>query len=174
MAIPVDEREHRVLTSYTSYTRLCNVYDCLVRLQGRVLKALNVPSGPTSSNPANSAPNPSTRKLLNINTPGHKSGHLESEQHMWLDCENNGQALEWVTAKNMWHRATSRNWPVILRGLIRGAALRILISMTIWAIWKSRNKNSITGQDVASSETREALQDLLSDPIRGSWKAVGD
>ena len=31
--------------------------------------------------------------------------------------------------------------------------------MTIWAIWKSRNKNSINNQDVASNETREVQKD---------------
>src|SRR5258708_6099165 len=53
-------------------------------------------------------------------------------------------------------KTMTRAWPNTLLGLIRGAAaisfendhskdserLRILISMTIWAIWKSRNKNS--------------------------------
>ena len=71
-------------------------------------------------------------------------------------------------------------------GLIRGVAalsfeddygkdserLRILISMTIWAIWKSRNKNSINNQDVSSNETREVLKDLLQDLIRKSWNAT--
>ena len=49
MIIPVDEREYRLLTSYKSHTRLSNVCDCLVHLQGRMLKALDVPSGSTSS-----------------------------------------------------------------------------------------------------------------------------
>ena len=50
--------------------------------------------------------------------------------------------------------------------------LRILISMTIWAIWKSRNKNSINNQDVAVNETREVLKDLLSDLVRKSWNVT--
>ena len=76
--------------------------------------------------------------------------------------------------------------PDVSAGLIRGAVaishkddhnrdskrLRILISMTIWAIWKSRNKNSINNQDVAANETREVLKDLLSDLVRKSWNAT--
>ena len=50
--------------------------------------------------------------------------------------------------------------------------LCILISMTIWAIWKSRNKNSINNQDIATNETREVLKDLLSDLVRRSWNAT--
>jgi len=82
---------------------------------------------------------------------------LESEQHMWLECENNGQSLAWDMVKNTWNKATTRTWPNVSLGLIRGTAaisfkrdfnkdserLRILISMTIWAIWKSRNCDNI-------------------------------
>ena len=71
-------------------------------------------------------------------------------------------------------------------GLIRGAAalsfehdhgkdserLCILISMTIWAISKSRNKNSINDQVVAAAETRETLKDLISDLLRKRWNAT--
>jgi len=73
---------------------------------------------------------------------------MESEQYMWLECENNGQALAWETARSIWQKTTSRTWPNISTGLIKGIAalsfeddlskdserLRILVSMTIWAI----------------------------------------
>ena len=71
-------------------------------------------------------------------------------------------------------------------GLIRGAAaltfdddyskdserLRILITMTIWAIWKIRNKISINNQDVHPGETRDTLKDLIKDLVRKSWNAT--
>jgi hypothetical protein len=44
--------------------------------------------------------------------------------------------------------------------------------MTIWAIWKSRNKNSINNQDVAASDTRELLKELIQDLVRKSWNAT--
>ena len=47
--------------------------------------------------------------------------------------------------------------------------LRILVSITIWTIWKSRHKSSINSQDVASNETTEVL---LSDRVRKSWNAT--
>jgi len=111
---------------------------------------------------------------------------IESEQHMWMECENSGQSLAWETTRKIWRKTTNRTWPTISMGLIRGAAalsyehdfskdserLRILISMTIWAIWKSRNKNSINDQDVTANETREALKDLIQDIIRKSWNAT--
>jgi hypothetical protein len=50
--------------------------------------------------------------------------------------------------------------------------LRILISMTIWAIWKTRNKSAIISQDITPSETRETLKGLLSDLVRKSWNAT--
>jgi hypothetical protein len=97
---------------------------------------------------------------------------LENEQHLWLECRNNGQALAWNTARTAWNRTTSRDWPIISLGLIKGAAaltfendqngdsesLRTLISMTIWAIWKSRSKNSINNQNVATCEAKEELE----------------
>jgi len=72
---------------------------------------------------------------------------------VWLECEN-GQALAWETARFIWRKITSRTWPNISTGLIKCIAalsfkdnlskdperLRILISMRIWAIWRSRNK----------------------------------
>ena len=83
-------------------------------------------------------------------------------------------------------QASARAWPDISAGLIRGAVavsfkhdhnrdperLRILIFMTLWAIWKSRNKNSIRNQDAAANETREVLKHLLSDMVRKSWNAT--
>jgi len=50
--------------------------------------------------------------------------------------------------------------------------LRILISMTLWAIWKSRNKNTINSQDVVPNETIEILKDMISSLIRNSWIAT--
>jgi len=70
---------------------------------------------------------------------------IESEQHMWLDCKNNGQTQAWETARKIWQKCTPRPWPLLSIGLIRGAPavayendfnkdaerLRTLISMTI-------------------------------------------
>ena len=97
------------------------------------------------------------------------------------------------TAGRIWNKTTERDWPIVSLGLIRGATplsfeddyskdserLRILISMTIWAIWKSSNKNSINDQEVAAAETRETLKGLIqiwrgkAGRRRVSWKTVG-
>ena len=83
-------------------------------------------------------------------------------------------------------RHPSRPWPNISLGLIGGAAalsferdyrkdserLRILISMTIWAIWKPRNKYSINDQDVASIEIGETLKELIRELVRKSRNAT--
>ncbi len=50
--------------------------------------------------------------------------------------------------------------------------LRILISMTIWAIWKSKIKNSINDQVVTLHETAQGLKELISDLIRKSWNTT--
>jgi len=71
-------------------------------------------------------------------------------------------------------------------GLIRGTAalkfeidqnkdsdrLRILISLSIWAIWKSRNRSAITDQVVSSNETSETLKELIQAQVRKSWNAT--
>ena len=111
---------------------------------------------------------------------------IESKQHMWLDCENNGQTQAWEMTRKIWQKCTPRPWPLLLIGLIRGAPtvayendfnkdterLRTLISMTIWSIWKSRNKSTILNQDIAPNETRETLKDLIQDLIRKSWNTM--
>ena len=100
---------------------------------------------------------------------------LENEQHMWLDCENNGQARAWETARSAWSKTTDRDWPDVSVGLIRGAPalsfehdytkdserLRILLVLTIWAIWKTRNKCAINDQEIAPTEASETLKELL-------------
>ena len=105
---------------------------------------------------------------------------------MWLECEKNGQTLAWEITRNIWRKTTDRNWSEITTGLIRGAPalyfehdytkdserLRILITMTIWAIWKTRNKCAINNQDITPTETGEALKELLSDLVRKSWNAT--
>jgi len=89
---------------------------------------------------------------------------LEDEKHIWLNCENNRQESAWETARTSWQKTTNRPWPLISLGLIKGATalvfnddynrdserLRILIFMTTWAIWKSRNKNAISTESYRS------------------------
>ena len=41
--------------------------------------------------------------------------------------------------------------------------------MTVWAIWKSRNKDS---KDVATAEAQEVLKVLITDLVRKSWNAT--
>ena len=85
-----------------------------------------------------------------------------------------------------WHKSTDSGWPNVSTGLIRGASalsfehdctkdferLRILIALTIWAIWKMRNKCTISDQDIAPTEAGETLKELLYDLIRKSWNAT--
>jgi hypothetical protein len=40
------------------------------------------------------------------------------------------------------------------------------------AVWKSRNKNPINNQDVAASETREVLKELIQNLVRKSWNVA--
>ena len=44
--------------------------------------------------------------------------------------------------------------------------------MTIWAIWKSRNKNTILDQEAVPSETRDTLRELIRDLIQKSWNTT--
>jgi len=88
--------------------------------------------------------------------------------------------------RSIWGKTTSRTWPNMTTDLIRGITaqsfkedltkdserLRILVSMTIWAIWKSRNKNTIQDQVVTPNETRETLKELIRDIIRKSWNSM--
>ena len=109
---------------------------------------------------------------------------IESEEHMWLQCQHSGQAQAWETTKRVWSKTTDKEWPNITIGLIKGTAaltyndfskdaerLRILIPMTIWAIWKSKIKNSINNQDVAPNETSGVLKGLITDLITKNWNA---
>ena len=110
---------------------------------------------------------------------------IETEQHLWLECEHNGQNITWETARNIWRKTTPRSWPNLSLGLIRGTPaigfendpnkdserLRILISLPVWAIWKSRNKSSINNQDVSPNEMAETLRNIISDLVRKSWNA---
>ena len=50
--------------------------------------------------------------------------------------------------------------------------LHILISMIVWAIWKSRNKYSINDQDIAPIKTGETLKALIWEQVRKSWNAT--
>jgi len=83
------------------------------------------------------------------------------------------------TPKLIWQKTTTRAWPNVTMGLIRGTMaltfednsskdserLQILILMTIWAIWKSRNKNTILDLEAVPSETRDTLKELIRDLI---------
>jgi len=119
------------------------------------------------------------KKAQNIKT-------IETEQHMWLECTNSGQAQAWEMTKKMWRKSSERDWPPITLGLIRGSAaitfnedfnkdserIQILISITIWTIWKSKIKSSINNQDVTTNETTRVLKESISELIRKSWNAT--
>jgi len=122
---------------------------------------------------------PFCKKRRNIET-------IETEKHLWIECENSGQAQAWSTTRELWHKSTTRDWPDINLGLIRGAAaltfehamnkdserLRMLIATTVWAIWKSKMKISIQNQDVTPNETTQLLKGLLTDLVTKSWNAT--
>ena len=83
-------------------------------------------------------------------------------------------------------KSTDREWPKITLDLIRGAPalkfeidlckdsdrLRILISMAVWAIWKSRNRSAILDRNTSTTETAETFKELIQDQIRKSWNAT--
>ena len=94
--------------------------------------------------------------------------------------------IAWEIAKKIWNKTTEREWPNMSLGLIKGTAalsfeddhnrdserLRTLISMTVWAIWKTRNKSAINDQEVSTAETGETLKDLITELVRTSWNAT--
>ena len=92
--------------------------------------------------------------------------------------------MAWETTRIIWEKSTERPWPDISIGLIRRAAvitfendyskdserLRIVISMTLWARWKSRNKNTINDQDVAPGEASSTLKEHIRDLMRNATR----
>ena len=88
--------------------------------------------------------------------------------------------------QEIWRQSTDRIWPDMNLGVIRGAAalsfekdtskdserLKILISMTIWAIWKSKLKICIKDKDVTPNETAQLLRELITELITKSWNAT--
>jgi hypothetical protein len=116
---------------------------------------------------------------------------LEDEHHLWLDCQFNGQKEAWKTAKTIWRRTTKAKWPEISIGLIRGIGsfamedepeklkrnrdaerARILISTTVWTIWKARNQRAIQNIWTPASEPSKALRKTLSEYVTKSWNAL--
>ena len=110
----------------------------------------------------------------------------ESKDHLWLQCEYNGQQMAWDTAKSIWNKSTDREWPNMSMGLIKGAPamaykhdnnkdlqrLRILISLTTWVIWKRRNKNTMNNKEITTIKAKETLKHLVTDLVRRSWNAM--
>ena len=89
-------------------------------------------------------------------------------------------------ASRIWQKTTPRTWLIISLGLIRGAPtigfennqnkdserLHILIALTVWVIWKSRNKSLIDNQEVTPYETAETLKNIITNLVRKSWNAT--
>jgi len=89
-------------------------------------------------------------------------------------------------AKRIWNKSMDRDWLNISMGLIKGIPalayendytkdserIRIIISLTTWAIWKTRNKSTMNNQEVTTIEARETLKNLITDLVRKSWNAT--
>lgn len=112
----------------------------------------------------------------------------ETEHHLWLECEHNGQKQAWKKMKDLWYRTTSKRWPFLSIGLLRGIGaltlsdengkplktkdserLRIFITMTLWAIWKNRNNYAIQNIPVVPSEPGDLAMKMIKDLINKTW-----
>ena len=50
--------------------------------------------------------------------------------------------------------------------------LRILISLTTWAIWKCRNKSTMNNEEISIIDAKETLKNLVTDLVRRNWNAT--
>lgn len=115
----------------------------------------------------------------------------ESELHLWLECPYNGQTEAWKCASTLWKRTSKHPWPRLTIGLLKGISalalpdsqgnptkdldserLRLIISMTIWAIWKTRNKHKIQNLPVTPIESAKLLKTMLKDLITQSHNSM--
>ena len=90
------------------------------------------------------------------------------------------------TRQKEWNKSSDRDWPNISMGLIKAAPamafehdsnkdsqrLRILISLTTWAIWKCRNKSTTNNEEISIIDAKETLKNLVTDLVRRSWNAT--
>ena len=110
---------------------------------------------------------------------------IENEQHIWLECKNNGQAAAWEIARATWEKTTSRLWPNISLRLIRGAASLSFENdysknrettypdfYDCMGHMEIRNKYSINDQEVAPIERSGTLKVLNWEQVRKSWSAM--
>jgi ribonuclease HI/exonuclease III len=116
---------------------------------------------------------------------------IETEHHLWLECENNGQKDAWKRAKEIWNKCTKKKWPQTSLGLLRGIGaitlsdangrplrtvdserLRIIISLTMWTIWKTRNSITIKGENTEKLNNQKLLTDIMKDIISKTWNAL--
>jgi ribonuclease HI len=116
---------------------------------------------------------------------------IETENHLWLECENNGQKEAWEEAKRIWKMCSKERWPHVSMGLLRGIGaialsdrngkplrtsdserLRTIISLTIWTIWKTRNTITIRGESIQKQTTQKLLKEIIKDIIIKSWNAL--
>jgi hypothetical protein len=107
---------------------------------------------------------------------------LEDETHLWIGCPYNGQKEAWEAAKDIWKRVSAKEWPALSVGLLRGIGaielkdesgkplmtsdskkLKILITASIWAIWKTRNRRSISNVHTAPEDSVKELLNILKD-----------
>ena len=113
---------------------------------------------------------------------------LETDSHLWCECENNGQNECWKQARRIWRKCTSKRWPNTNIGIIYGTGaltipreestlqnadverLRIVTALSIWAIWKSRNKRAM--ESGHADQARMLLSDLLKDTITKEWNTI--
>jgi len=112
----------------------------------------------------------------------------ESPTHLWRECEYNGQYKAWLYAKILWQKSTRKPWPQISLALVKGSPaislseqnadeneskrMRIIISTTTWAIWKTRNRLTISQTPIKDTDAAKLTGELLKDMITKSWNAI--
>lgn len=116
---------------------------------------------------------------------------LETEQHIWLDCPFNGQTEAWEEAKSLWERTSAWPWPQLNIGTLRGIGaltttdeqgkpskdmsterIRSIISITIWAIWKTRNNHAIQEKHTQTTDAKNLFIEILKENITKCWNAL--
>lgn len=108
----------------------------------------------------------------------------ESINHLWLGCQHNSQSNAWEYTRWLWNKTSKKPMPYPSIGLIRGSTaitlidgtntpahtdstrMRLLVTITCWAIWKTRNNLAISNTPIERTDsaklTREILQELLT------------
>ncbi|KAK0183546.1 hypothetical protein F5146DRAFT_945593 [Armillaria mellea] len=111
-------------------------------------------------------------------------GDLETVEHILMQCDQSEITKVWNKIGEAWKTLTGKKWPGVSIGIIRGIGCiqlessyqtfwyKVLVSETVWALWKARNQRVWSGKELDDITILDEINRNINNRMYIDWEEV--